>query len=324
MVGRRRLLKAAGVTFTATAVGVTATDMITPGTTIRETRIGIVSDTHWRDGSRAEAVPDKADTKANMDAFADEMNNNFQPDFIVQQGDLIDGLDTTFSEQLTWTEEAIDYLENQAGSSGTGVDAPVYHLLGNHEYAFSNSGDMSQIYSKFGWSSIDDTWRRMEQDGMQFVFLNTGYSPTDKDGSNGNHELPQAEIDWMKNKIDRYMPTYVFMHCPISEGPDDSYSDVKREAEAQGILSEINEAVFGFFGHCHYAGGDWDTIRMDSDSYGTNYLHTASLNVLLDDQSYLPFSKVTVQEAGGWEAKTSYEDTGYDLQNRFNNKFMVH
>lgn len=281
-------------------------------------KVGVLGDTHWRGSSRQPPdVPSTSTTKADLDAFIDDMND-WGADVVVQMGDLGDGMNVTFSELQTSISNAIDYLENSGGSDGNGLDARVEHILGNHEYAFAGSQSMSDIYSLYGWSDLSDTYRVITVKGVNLILLNTGYGTVDRTTDKNDHEIPQQELDWMRNTLpDLDGESYMFHHVPLSEGKkNDGYDNVVNDKEASSILRDSPAYTAGFFGHSHHAGAQgWDRVREQKDDDGNRYLHLPDPHDLDGDTSIKPHLKLSIYPGTGyWEAETNYseQDSPFD------------
>jgi len=279
---------------------------------ITPAKIGIIGDVHWRDTERATDAPSKSTTKSNLDTVIDGLNS-WGADVVIQLGDLIDGESVTKSDQLTWIDEATDYLENSGGSSGNGLDADVEYILGNHEYAFAeDSTHISSVYSRFGFADLSETYRVIAEKGVNIPLLNTGYGQSNRTTDTNDHEIPTEELNWLRDTVapltDETLP---IMHTPISEGAGgngdgSSYEDVVNQFEAQEHLADSTGLMGGIFGHSHHTEG-WDRILEQTDGHGTRYLHVCDPHDLDGDSAVTPYAKVSVYPGlGRWVAESSY------------------
>jgi len=131
-------------------------------------------------------MPTPSECKDNWDVFIDYMNDTYQPDVVVSLGDLINGGsapdypdpgDTATAQ--SWLQTAVDYLTKNGGTDGTGLDAPVEWIVGNHEWAYMGPDDMNAYSSE--WSTLSDLWRVKEYKNVElFLLLNSGDSSGNK------------------------------------------------------------------------------------------------------------------------------------------------
>lgn len=274
---RRTFLNASGSGLVALAVGAAAGRagsehaLASPSRTVT---IGIISDTHIRDTARAEITP-LSDQKLRYRAFAESMNSDVRPDFVIQLGDLIDGCGDTCATIVS-EDEAVRRIEVARQLIHDKLDMPTYDVLGNHEYR-DPTWNKSRVLRALNpdWRDARDTWYSVSYKGCEFVFLNTGYSDT----FSGDHKAPDEEVEWLERTLSRTRrPTFVFMHVPASQGNWSDYDQFTNQDRVKATLARHRRRGYlaaGFFGHCHHDDA-WDRMRTQGDDHGTLYYHTTA------------------------------------------------
>jgi len=267
-------------------------------------KIGLISDLHWNTtgGGTADDVVPVSELKANLDTFIGDMNENFKPEYVIVMGDIADGNQATdFADLKNWENQAKNYLEDN-------LSAKVLWLMGNHEYTFADSVDMTELYSIFGWDGLSDTWKAVDIGGVRLLLLNTGYG-----SGKGSHKMPSEELDWLRSQVEtcdqKGIPFYTFMHVPASTGAG-AYDGFTNEENVKRVLNGSSSYMGNFFGHVHHDNG-WDRLRTQRDTYGQIGLHICTPNLFVDNHSPVPYAKLTLRPDGRASVEASYDNNLY-------------
>lgn len=288
--------------------------------------IGVLGDSHWRSESRmrfrgvgANSIVGSDELKRNLDVFMEDMNEVFEADFVVQLGDFVDGAEVGWNKQLRNLASAISYLEE-------GLDSPVHHLLGNHEYAYAGDEDLEEMYNQFGWDEVQDTWRREDIGGITAFFLNTAVSETPRSDDITDHSIPEEQRRWLKSQVERTEnPVISFAHVPLTGGDGTPYDSTAGSDSVLNTFEKMDHRL-GVFGHSHHAVG-WNRLRTQDDPEGRTHINVPTPNALLpkaghehsvDDWMHIeygavPYLKLIVESDGSWTAYASYHGQGYDV-----------
>ena len=274
-------------------------------------KVGIVSDVHWRDEPRPQHIVSKEVAKENLRTAATELNE-WGADFVVQQGDLADGCcsraERPPSAIRRGIREAKAFLDDV-------LNAPVHHVLGNHEYMWPNA-DIERTYSIYGWDRLEDTFYTVKRKGITFAVLNSAYTETNRKQSATDHRIPRECLCWLRDVVaETDGPLFSVSHVPLTGGDGTRYDSTRGAAAALDHLHSAPVYVGGFFGHSHHA-PNWKRVRVQTDSRGSPHVHTCSPNYFAEgdavrhsrsSERIVPFTKVAISSAG-WQVIASYAD----------------
>jgi len=274
-------------------------------------KVGIVSDIHWRDEPRPQHIVSKEVAKENLRTAATELNE-WGADFVIQQGDLVDGCCSRAERSpgaiRRGIREAKAFLDDV-------LDAPIHHVLGNHEYMWPNA-DIERTYSIYGWNGLEDTFYTVKRKGITFAVLNSAYTETNRRRNATDHRIPQACLGWLRDvAAETDGPLFSVSHVPLSSGDGTKYDSTRGAATALKHLHSASGYVGGFFGHSHHS-PNWKRVRVQTDSRGSPHVHTCSPNYFAEgdtvrhsrsSERIVPFTKVAISSAG-WQAIASYAD----------------
>ena len=274
-------------------------------------RVGIISDIHWRDEPRPQHIVSKEVAKENLRTAATELNE-WGADFVIQQGDLVDGCcsraERPPSAIRRGIREAKTFLDDV-------LDAPVHHVLGNHEYMWPEE-DIERTYSIYGWDGLEDTFYTVTRKGITFAFLNSAYTETNRRRNAADHRIPRVCLQWLHDvAATTDGPLFSVSHIPLSGGDGTKYDSTRRATTALEHLHSAAGYVGGFFGHSHHA-PNWKRVRVQTDRRGSPHVHTCSPNYFAEgdvvrhgrsSDRIVPFTKVAISSAG-WQAIASYAD----------------
>lgn len=180
--------------------------------------------------------------KEPMLAFIDQMNNNFNPDFVIELGDFIDGRDKNSLEMFRKTRKKYQQIK-----------APKYHVLGNHEV---------DNFTKPEWLKATEnksTYYYFDQNNYRMIVLDGNYREKNDKVINVDPKksyypgiVSPEQIKWLKKilkKSKRYKK-FVFIHQPpIDESATRERKKLLKNAkELQNIFSEYR-VIAVFSGH---------------------------------------------------------------------------
>ncbi len=173
-------------------------------------KIGFITDAHCY----ANLNKDTGEWKLNwrcekpLEAFVDRMNNIFNPDFVIENGDFIDGKDDRSQETFV---EALNFY-NQ-------VKAPKYHVLGNHE---------TRGFIKKTWLDLvgyEKPYYYFDMNGYRIIVLDGNNKPAEEGESfntSPENEFYPGFIDpvqmiWLENLLleSKEYQKVVFVHQPL-------------------------------------------------------------------------------------------------------------
>ena len=281
------------------------------GGSIEPIRFALISDIHLRETVRKEITAEN-ETREIVERFIGRMNNHVRPDFIVQLGDLSDGLPAYCDGEVLDFKHAwpafcevgddliIDRLRRAQAYTEDKTDIPWFDVIGNHEYAsgyrIDNSviegKDFSAIYRAInpGWSRLQDTWYYRDIGGYRFIFLNTAYPYPGR-----SHLVPEKQLQWLERVLQSDgKPCFVFMHVPVSDGAGIAYDVAINQEKVVELLAAANSFVLGFFGHSHHS-DKWDGLRRQTDHAGNLYFHIPAPHQWLGDSSSYPWGIVDIE-----------------------------
>jgi 3',5'-cyclic AMP phosphodiesterase CpdA len=201
-------------------------------------RIGLISDIHLgpdRETRRG------ADAERLIGQFLEDMRL-FAPAFIVDLGDRIMEVDEPTDRRHSVLVR--DLLRR--------AEAPVFHLLGNHDVAHLPKREVS------GLLDLPASYRSAQLNGYQCVFLD---STDPVVGEYGGH-ISEAQIAWIEAELTRAeRPAVVFCHHPLDDQPIESnplfqehpeWGAVDNRATVREVLARSRKVVAVVTGHAHW------------------------------------------------------------------------
>lgn len=257
----------------------------------RQIQIGMVADVHYADMEPLFGIaPRKA--KKRFSYFTKAMNE-WDPDFIIELGDLVNGRLKSLSTEDTLAD--LDQIENIYNNF---VD-DRYYVLGNHElYCLSKP----QFQEHTG---MDYNYRSFDLGEYHFVILDAQY-----DYSTGQERgqdpfymtgyIPEAERNWLEQDLKlTKKPTVIFTHQRLDILDP---QNVRNAPEVRSILEDNREVVAVFQGHDH------------KNSYKEiNGIHYVTLEALVDPPKGSAWAKVLMDPAksriiiDGYSHQASYK-----------------
>ncbi len=224
--------------------------------TQQDIKIGVITDTHVHPNridktNKVDDAPRYLNEKyiKVLDKFVSQMTE-FQPEFIVHLGDVIEG---TNDEDFVGIQ-GLELVEKEIKKT----DVPLYWVIGNHDL---RSVTREQFKETLNLDSINQSF---DVGDYRFIILDANYNadnlPRSPEGNSyirGN--MPPQEIEWFKKQLETNKRVFVFMHHGVfqSNTPGDLKDDsdefkmkqsIKNADELQDIFEEYR--VDGLFnGH---------------------------------------------------------------------------
>jgi alkaline phosphatase len=195
-------------------------------------RIGFVSDIHYQ-------LMGPSESQARVFAFAKAMQS-WQPDFVVQNGDLVHGL-YSVEQQLA------DFATAESLLSLSGV--PVYRVLGNHDLKPDPYLVYDALYGREG-----TPYYSFDQGDFHFVVLCAAYDTLGYVSDWAKGFVPPAERQWLiadLNDTDKYTVVFIHHNLENSTWMDPSVYGVYGRQEIRDILRDSGKVIAVFQGHRH-------------------------------------------------------------------------
>lgn len=212
-------------------------------------RIGVVTDVHVHDTDSPVEGKVMTNYAERLTAFVDAMNG-WPADTAFQLGDLVNGA-FVMGAGVGDTTRIIGLLD-EAVALLSGLESPLYHVLGNHDmYDLSKPEVMAALGLEIGYYSFD-------LEGFHFVVLDAEYNP---DGTDYDHVfmrtkgfIPPLQLDWLVADLAATnLPTIISVHQPLDAdfealagGPP-----IVNNKDVQRVLSESGVVIAVLQGHDH-------------------------------------------------------------------------
>lgn len=172
----------------------------------KELRIGFMTDLHAKSSSgssRAERVI-KPIFKERINYFIEEMNNEFVPDFLLLNGDVIEGTgrdDEVGSGELRSIKELFNKTK-----------IPKYWVVGNHDLRAVNKDRWKEALE------IDYLDKAVDIGDYRVIILDSNYDEKGKSASPENFytrgNVSSEQIGWLERELQTEKKKIVFVHHP--------------------------------------------------------------------------------------------------------------
>jgi len=211
--------------------------------------IGIVADVHVHDTDSPAEGKVMVNYAERLAAFVDAMNA-WPADAVLQLGDLVNGAFVLGG--LTGDPMRIGALLEEALVLLSGLDAPLYHVLGNHDmYDLSKPDVLAAMGLEQGAYSFD-------RGGYHFAVLDAEFNP---DGTPYDHVfmrtkgcIPPEQVAWLAADLAATdLPTIVAIHQPLDSNFESLAGGppVVNHLEVQGVLRDSGVVIAVLQGHDH-------------------------------------------------------------------------
>jgi len=229
-------------------------------------RFGIVTDPHYGDLDTAEGG--SRFHRQSLDKMAEcvDLMNKEKVDFLIELGDFKDAAPKGDQQQT------IEYLKT-IESIYQKFQGPKYHVLGNHDVDCITK---EQFMANIKNTDIKDglSYYSFDKNGVHFVVLDANYRKDGVSYAPGNYSwksanIPQAELDWLKQDLQKAQgPAVIFVH-QLLDGDGDHYID--NSSQVRKVLEDAGNVLAVFNGHNH--GGQYNL---------TNNIHYYTLKAMVE------------------------------------------
>lgn len=204
-----------------------------------ELRIGFITDTHVQSSGPSGRRALGRTYAARISRFVEQMNNVFGPDFLIVNGDIIEGTGQTSETGLA----EIDLVKKLFFRS----KIPTYWVIGNHDL---RAVTKKQWKSGFG---IDYEYLSFDLKGHRIIILDSNFTDNDKDVMPGRSytrgSVSSEQVKWLKKKLESSggLKPIVFIHHPPLRGLESKSNEglLRNAVELRSLFAEHGvKAVF--------------------------------------------------------------------------------
>lgn len=165
---------------------------------IKKYRIGFVTDAHSRVTKKGLVRPESANPMIN---FVSEMNNNLNPDFVVDGGDFIDGTRRFGTKSMQDYSAFSRILET--------IKAPKYQVLGNHDLRGMTRENWIRL------NKYEKSYYYFDYDKLRVIVFDSTLVP----GSENSSRISEynEQLIWLENllKNSEGYKKIIFTHYPF-------------------------------------------------------------------------------------------------------------
>lgn len=231
-------------------------------------RFGLITDVHFGPAASFGGKLRKLSHEAGRltERFVQRMNEVERPDLVINLGDVIE--DESLEADRQNYRRFVEIL--------SGLEAPVLHVAGNHDFVHLTAADLRAL-----WGHEGALYYCRDLGGVHFAILHT---LEEKDVA---VRLPEEQLEWLRSDLERaQFPCVVLMHHPASEMEltgnrwFETAPHICRVAERRklrDILEASTKVVAVFNGHVH-----WNHLDVIT---GIPYVTLQSLIENLDDDA---------------------------------------
>lgn len=244
-----------------------------------ELRIGFITDLHTKsnsDGAGNRILrPDYANR---INYFIEEMNNNFVPNFIIANGDIIEGTNASAEKGMAELSSVKKLFDRTA--------LEKYWVVGNHDLRSVNKKQFMQSLD------IDYVSKAFEIGNYKVIILDSNFKPDDSDIIPGKYytrgHISKKQIKFLEEELQNTdKKTIVFLHHPslwnVDGKSNSGFPD--NVEELQKIFSQ-NKTYAVFAGHIE------DLFLQEID--GVKYF--ISPGIVKNEKYQGTFSEVTIKK----------------------------
>lgn len=207
-------------------------------------RLCLVTDIHHGQNSFTKKGTAALDLLADFAAFA----NDARPHAVIDLGDRISDVDAATDERL----------EREVAHAFRAIEAPVYHICGNHDRDHLTVARNEEILGQALANQVIDM-------GAWTLVI---WRADSKIHRPGGFVLPEADLLWLAGVVSKATkPLAIFSHVPISGHSQAGNYYFERNPEAstypggaeraRAVLAKARVPVCGFAGHVH-----WNTLTV--------------------------------------------------------------
>ncbi len=203
-------------------------------------KIGLINDIHAR-RIKAEKGDLNLSSRTGLESFIIQMKESFRPDFVIQNGDAIEGTSRKGQISIDDFKLVSEYLA-RAG-------APVYHVNGNHEMRGLTRGDWLKLTGK------NKTYYYFDKNNFRVIILDGNENellPNEKMNSNDprGYLMTNEQFNWLEEKLKdaENFKKIVFIHyAPIIKDNERNLNQAQA-AKLREIFSR-HKVLAVFSGH---------------------------------------------------------------------------
>ncbi len=204
-----------------------------------EYKIGFITDIHGRKSTKGAGKPNMESEKT-LTYFAERMNNDYNPDFVVNGGDLIEGTDREGQKSIDDFKTLADYFKI--------INAPSYHINGNHEMRGFSKNEWLNLtgYEKNFYYFDYKNLRAIILDGNENEKAETSIQNYNKNC----YYLSEEQFEWLEKVLSEggNMKKIIFIHYPPFETPGTKMIEQGQSSRLREIFSR-NKVSAVFSGH---------------------------------------------------------------------------
>ncbi len=205
----------------------------------REYKIGFITDIHGKIKGIKKKTPDiNTEAKGTLTYFMEHMNNIFQPDFIIQGGDLIEGTEREGQKSIDDFNLLLGYLKK--------LNAPIHHVIGNHE---------TRGFTKRDWLDLTGytkPFHSFDYENLKIIVLdgNENERIDMANRSNNYYYFSEEQFQWLEKILSesKKFKKIIFIHYPPFETAGTKMIYPEQSARLREIFSRHKVAAV-FSGH---------------------------------------------------------------------------
>lgn len=201
-------------------------------------KIGLITDVHGTISSENDDAISKK-SKEPLLKFIERMNESFKPDFVVDNGDFIEG---SFREGEKSIRDFKILNENLKK-----INAPILHVVGNHEM---------RGFSIDKWKNLTEnksSYYYMDKNNLRIIILDGNDKGRVSSDNNGYYHTSEDQFSWLEELLENSndFRKIIFIHFPLTEAAIDGSQKVIFPENTQRLKNIISN--FGisavFTGH---------------------------------------------------------------------------
>jgi predicted MPP superfamily phosphohydrolase len=204
-----------------------------------EYKIGFITDVHGRKSTKKDGQVNKDSDKV-LTYFMGYMNNNFNPDFVIDGGDLIEGTDREGQKSIDDFKGLVGYFRI--------LKAPSYHVNGNHEMRGLSKNEWLKL------TSYEKSFYYFDYRNLRTIILdgneNEKAFPEIKNYDKNYYYLSEEQFKWLEKILSESenFKKIVFIHYPPFETPGTKKINPDQSLRLREIFSK-NKILAVFSGH---------------------------------------------------------------------------
>lgn len=198
----------------------------------KEYKIGLITDIHAQRNKKNNYSFD-TNTKRILEYFTNWMNNSFQPDFIIQNGDSIEGTSRKGQKSIDDFKLFLSYFKK--------FKMPVLHVNGNHEM---------RGFPKEKWLNLtgyEKSYYHIDHEELRIIVLDGNENDNVDEDYSGSYVMTEDQLVWLEKILSEKddLIKIVFIHYPSLEAPGTKAINPDQSMKLREIFSKNGvEAVF--------------------------------------------------------------------------------